>query len=636
MFYGKWIWENTANKRDEHAEFYTSFTAHTGDKITVKISADTDYMLFINGSLASFGQYPDYPDYKIYDEIDVTEFIKNGLNHFAVSAYHSGEKSSTHYASLSGIIFDILKNGSLCASSGKEIKSRLSLTYINYREKNVSTQLGFSYSCDLTKPDNWLFGEGVGFGKSSEISKMSSSFVKRPVKKLKVLPRKEAVPITKKQNSVIFDLGREDVGYPDFKVICKKKCNFKLSWAEHISSGDVVSRIHDRDFSIEFVLPLGESKFFSTFLRIGARYLKLEADCDFDVDYCALRPVIYPLSKSDFKINNPLRQKIYDTSVRTLELCMHDHYEDCPWREQAMYAMDSRNQMLCGYFAFKEYEFARASLELMCNDPADGLMSICFPCSIELKIPSFSLHWFTQMSEYLMYSGDKSLCEKYLDKAGNVLDVFLKRQEENGLVPVFYEDENFWNFYEWTDKMDGSASSHGKKSYDLALNCLVSRAMQSMDYINVKLGREEEYKEKINELNSAIENSFYDENQKLFTDIKDECHFSELGNALAVLCGAAKGAKAEYVCECLAKRDNGMVAASLSMLTFVYDALIKTDKNKYGNFILEDIDEKYGYMLSKGATSFWETLNGESDFDGAGSLCHGWSAMPVYYYNILL
>lgn len=26
---------------------------------------------------------------------------------------------------------------------------------------------------------------------------------------------------------------------------------------------------------------------------------------------------------------------------------------------------------------------------------------------------------------------------------------------------------------------------------------------------------------------------------------------------------------------------------------------------------------------------------GESDFDGAGSLCHGWSAMPVYYYNIL-
>lgn len=37
-------------------------------------------------------------------------------------------------------------------------------------------------------------------------------------------------------------------------------------------------------------------------------------------------------------------------------------------------------------------------------------------------------------------------------------------------------------------------------------------------------------------------------------------------------------------------------------------------------------------MLFEGATSFWETLNGSEDFKGAGSLCHGWSAIPVYLY----
>ena len=42
-----------------------------------------------------------------------------------------------------------------------------------------------------------------------------------------------------------------------------------------------------------------------------------------------------------------------------------------------------------------------------------------------------------------------------------------------------------------------------------------------------------------------------------------------------------------------------------------------------------------GYMLDCGATSFWETIIGEADFGRAGSLCHGWSAMPLYYYNIL-
>ena len=41
-------------------------------------------------------------------------------------------------------------------------------------------------------------------------------------------------------------------------------------------------------------------------------------------------------------------------------------------------------------------------------------------------------------------------------------------------------------------------------------------------------------------------------------------------------------------------------------------------------------------MLEKGATSFWETINGDADFGNAGSLCHGWSAMPIYYLNRLL
>jgi hypothetical protein len=51
---------------------------------------------------------------------------------------------------------------------------------------------------------------------------------------------------------------------------------------------------------------------------------------------------------------------------------------------------------------------------------------------------------------------------------------------------------------------------------------------------------------------------------------------------------------------------------------------------------LEDIDRRWGKMLEAGATTFWETEDGYKAFNGAGSLCHGWSAIPVYYYHILL
>jgi hypothetical protein len=66
------------------------------------------------------------------------------------------------------------------------------------------------------------------------------------------------------------------------------------------------------------------------------------------------------------------------------------------------------------------------------------------------------------------------------------------------------------------------------------------------------------------------------------------------------------------------------------MNTFYYDALLMFG-DKYRDFILNDIKKKYGYMLEQGATTFWETEKGWQDFNNAGSLCHGWSAIPAYY-----
>ena len=71
------------------------------------------------------------------------------------------------------------------------------------------------------------------------------------------------------------------------------------------------------------------------------------------------------------------------------------------------------------------------------------------------------------------------------------------------------------------------------------------------------------------------------------------------------------------------------------MRTFFYDALLSFG-DTYKNYILQDIETRYLSMLKKGATTFWETEKGAEDFGGAGSLCHGWSALPVYYLSKLL
>ena len=60
-----------------------------------------------------------------------------------------------------------------------------------------------------------------------------------------------------------------------------------------------------------------------------------------------------------------MNKMIWETGRKTLELCMHEHYEDCPWREQSQYGMDSRVQVLCGYYAFGEYDFPRETFRMM-------------------------------------------------------------------------------------------------------------------------------------------------------------------------------------------------------------------------------------------------------------------------------
>ena len=52
-----------------------------------------------------------------------------------------------------------------------------------------------------------------------------------------------------------------------------------------------------------------------------------------------------------------------------------------------------------------------------------------------------------------------------------------------------------------------------------------------------------------------------------------------------------------------------------------------------GKDMLPIIKEYFGAMVSRGATTFWETDLGHADFHNAGSLCHGWSAVPIYLYG---
>jgi hypothetical protein len=56
----KWIWLKEGQSVDSHAEFFIPLT-FSGEKTEIRLSADSDYTLYVNGKFVSCNQYRDYP-----------------------------------------------------------------------------------------------------------------------------------------------------------------------------------------------------------------------------------------------------------------------------------------------------------------------------------------------------------------------------------------------------------------------------------------------------------------------------------------------------------------------------------------------------------------------------------------------
>ena len=623
----KYIW---LEKESENSflEAYSPFY-YEGGECFCNLSCDGDYTLYINGKYVSSNQYGDYEHYKCYDEINITEYLIKGKNHFACLVWHFGKDTSRYKKHTAGVIFQVMCEEKCLLASNESTLIRQSNAYESGFIRIITSQLGFSYKYDSTKEDGWLLGLGSGFKKAHPVSK-KSTFYPRPNKKLVLGEFNEGKIIYRDKNRILIDLEKECLGLLSFKLSSRIEQKITISYGEHLTDGYVPRRIGDRDFSIDYVASAGENEFTHYMLRFACRYLEINTQGEVFLEKIGIISQYYPVKDKSADFLSGEERMIYNACVNTLRLCMMEHYVDCPWREQCLYAFDSRNQMLCGYFVFENgnFEYARSNLLLASQDKRkDSLLSICYPCGIDLAIPSFSLHYVVAVWEYLCYSGDKSLIYLINDKLKSVLNAFLNNMSD-GVLNSFI-GECHWNFYDWSEGHDGY---NNDKSQNAVLNLLFYKALLSYKQICDTCGIVFELSRTLDTLKASIKESFYDKKTGLFVYSKDNQKISTLACSLALYLDICSGEESQTIADYLTS--GKATEISLSVKCFIYDALLKHDSNKYKSFVLDSIKGDYLPMLETGTV--WETAEGFISFDNAGSLCHGWSAIPVYYYHKLL
>jgi alpha-L-rhamnosidase len=438
----------------------------------------------------------------------------------------------------------------------------------------------------------------------------------------------------------ILDLGCEDVGILHFDIDAPEGTILDIAHGEHLDDLRIRAAIDGRNFADRYICKQGRQVWQYPFRRLGGRYLELhipKLKGRITIYHFTIIPVKYSFDGSGyFYCPDDMLNRIWELSKRTLVLCAHEHYEDCPWREQALYAADSRLQALFGYYAFGEYRMPRACWELIRKSQReDGLLELVSPGKANISIPGFSLQWIIAVYELFLFSGNRDVITDNYPVICNIIENSIDRLTESGVVGNSTSPEH-WNFYEWTAGFEGieEGSYSGQNGrLDAAYNLYLLEAIRcTLDMgMIIAGGCVKKFSAAYDRIYQSFNDIFWDEDKRLYASFREGGklgHYSQLVQALAIREGVVSDRYITELSEAI-KTSPQLTQSEVSSKMIVYESLLNVSDENI-NYVLEDVKRVFGGMIDKGATSLWETQQGADAFERAGSLCHGWASVFSY------
>ena len=427
-----------------------------------------------------------------------------------------------------------------------------------------------------------------------------------------------------------FDLGQEECGYLRFKIRSSAGTVIDIAHGEHLEDGRVrVSNTSGRyNFADRYICREGENEFAYFHRRFGCRYIELHitgTGKEFAINSIGLIPLQLPLdNEAGFRCADHELLHLNRLSRRTLLLCMHEHYEDCPWREQALWNYDARLQMLHGYHLWGNYDFAAQSLELMRRSCRDGFLTLTEPGKSGTTIPMFTLAYIPALLDRLLYGGYWQQLDAHIGCAGNILDNALKNQRDG----LFFldDDSRYWNFYEWRGELE-RLNKHPQLPWNIYL-CEAFRAFALLNKFCKDPATGEKFSELADTLGKNLEKFFRDgEIYSILAPGEAENSY-KLPQYLMLANDLVPDERKKALFDAL---EHGELQETTSAnFYFVMEAAMALDQNSRAKFH-QLLMEEYRPMIYNGATSLWETRTGAADMNGSGSLCHGWSANSLTF-----
>ncbi|MCI0718179.1 MAG: family 78 glycoside hydrolase catalytic domain, partial [Acidobacteria bacterium] len=410
-----------------------------------------------------------------------------------------------------------------------------------------------------------------------------------------------------------------------------------LGYCEMLVNGHVDTLRDQWSFADRYIMRDGPQEW-ELFFWKGFRYLQLTfRNCPkpVEVESVSLLFTSYPVKyRGSFECSDPLLTKIWEVGRWTLQLCMHDGYEDCPWREQGQWLGDAQVELMANYMTFGDVALGTKCLRQFAQGQTEeGALPAEYPADIAVYptrqtvpsgIPTFMAQWVSMLLDHYRYTGDLKLVSELYPNLVRVISYLGRFIDADGLlnnVPGFA-------FLDWVPGL--MPSPMGGEGELTGVNCHYYRALVDAAALAGLVGEKNQqgdWLSRAEKLKRAINEHLWSEQHGVYAHVR---RASQLDSRLAVhdsiLAAYAGVAPAERVSLSFAKlfgkpRQDVAQIGTPYFYYFYLEALRAAGRHEEA---VEATRQAYGQMLEAGATTWWE------HFGGHASLCHAWSCAPNY------
>ncbi|MSU50208.1 MAG: hypothetical protein EXS37_14175 [Opitutus sp.] len=242
---------------------------------------------------------------------------------------------------------------------------------------------------------------------------------------------------------------------------------------------------------------------------------------------------------AEFACSDPALEKIWRVALHTMRLCSHETFEDCPYYEQMQYPGDT---MITSKIAMLTTGDSRLSRQAIYHFDwsrlSDGLTQSRYPSRLVQIIPSWSLHWITNVRDYAYCSGDLAIVREVMHGMEASLDWFRRHADADGLPAKL----PFWNITDWCPWWPRGVvpgSDTGPTCIISAQYILALDECADLCRLIGRASRAEMLAAEAAALRPRLHARFWSDAEGLYFDRPGGPEISQYGQAWAIVCGAA-------------------------------------------------------------------------------------------------